>query len=79
MTVIGVHSSLCYRHIGYDMASKIAKKAHHEGLTLKESALKLEALTSEQFDEWAEPLVVMLRVLKMSVPHSTTLKPFTWS
>merc|ERR1712137_888064 len=26
-------------HIGYDMATKIAKKAHKEGLTLKESAL----------------------------------------
>lgn len=43
------------RHIGYDMASKIAKKAHKEGLSLKESALKLNALTSEQFDEWVVP------------------------
>jgi len=43
------------RHIGYDMASKIAKKAHKEGLTLKEAALKLDALTSEQFDEWVRP------------------------
>lgn len=43
------------RHIGYDMASKIAKLAHHEGLTLKEAALKLNALTSEQFDEWVRP------------------------
>jgi fumarate hydratase class II len=43
------------RHIGYDMATKIAKKAHKEGLTLKESALKLEALTSKQFDEWVVP------------------------
>jgi fumarate hydratase class II len=42
-------------HIGYDMATKIAKKAHKEGLTLKESALKLEALTSKQFDEWVVP------------------------
>jgi len=43
------------RHIGYDMATKIAKKAHKEGLTLKESALQLEALTSKQFDEWVRP------------------------
>eukprot|EP00449_Zooxanthella_nutricula_P024066 CAMPEP_0198538502 /NCGR_PEP_ID=MMETSP1462-20131121/47904_1 /TAXON_ID=1333877 /ORGANISM="Brandtodinium nutriculum, Strain RCC3387" /LENGTH=381 /DNA_ID=CAMNT_0044268527 /DNA_START=15 /DNA_END=1158 /DNA_ORIENTATION=- len=43
------------RHIGYDMASKIAKKAHKEGLSLKESAMKLNALTSEQFDEWVDP------------------------
>jgi fumarate hydratase class II len=43
------------KHIGYDMASKVAKKAHKEGLSLKEAALKLEALTSEQFDEWVRP------------------------
>merc|ERR1719401_64726 len=28
------------KHIGYDMASKVAKKAHKEGLSLKEAALK---------------------------------------
>merc|ERR1711972_1204267 len=43
------------RHIGYDMASKIAKKAHKEGTSLKEAALKLNALTAEQFDEWVVP------------------------
>jgi len=43
------------RHIGYDMASKIAKTAHKEGTSLKEAALKLNALTSEQFDEWVRP------------------------
>lgn len=42
-------------HIGYDKAAQIAKKAHAEGLTLKESALKLEILTGEQFDEWVQP------------------------
>ena len=44
------------RHIGYDMAAKIAKKALHDGTTLKEAALALNALTSEQFDEWVVPL-----------------------
>ncbi|XP_005106113.1 fumarate hydratase, mitochondrial [Aplysia californica] len=39
-------------HIGYDNATKIAKLAHKEGSTLKESALKLGLLTSEQFDLW---------------------------
>jgi len=43
------------KHIGYDMASKVAKKAHKEGTTLKESALALGALTAEQFDEWVRP------------------------
>ncbi len=39
-------------HIGYDKAAEIAKKAHKEGTTLKESALKLGYLTSVQFDQW---------------------------
>merc|ERR1719343_496451 len=43
------------RHIGYDMASKVAKKAHAEGTTLKEAALALQVLSSEQFDEWVRP------------------------
>jgi fumarate hydratase, class II len=39
-------------HIGYDNAAKIAKKAHKENLTLKESALALGLLSSEDFDKW---------------------------
>lgn len=42
-------------HIGYDKASKIAKNAHHKGLTLKQSALELGYLTEEQFNEWVRP------------------------
>ncbi len=42
-------------HIGYDNAAAIAKKAHKDGSTLKEAALALELLTSEQFDEWVQP------------------------
>ena len=42
-------------HIGYDKAAQIAKKAHKEGTTLKESALALGHLTSEQFDQWVVP------------------------
>ncbi|MCB9491671.1 MAG: class II fumarate hydratase [Dehalococcoidia bacterium] len=42
-------------HIGYDNAAKIAKKAHAEGTTLRESALALGLLTNEQFDEWVKP------------------------
>ncbi|MBL8182947.1 MAG: class II fumarate hydratase [Blastocatellia bacterium] len=40
------------QHIGYDNASKIAKNAHKKGTSLKESAIELGLLTSEQFDEW---------------------------
>jgi fumarate hydratase class II len=42
-------------HIGYENAATIAKKAHAEGITLKESALALEMLTEEEFDEWVDP------------------------
>ena len=42
-------------HIGYDKAAKIAKNAHEKGITLRESALELELLTNEQFDEWVRP------------------------
>ncbi|GIS44289.1 MAG: hypothetical protein Ct9H90mP16_13590 [Candidatus Poseidoniales archaeon] len=42
-------------HIGYDKAAKIAKNAHEKGITLRESALSLNLLTNEQFDEWVRP------------------------
>ncbi len=42
-------------HIGYENAAKIAKKAHAENLTLRESALELGLLTEEQFNEWVDP------------------------
>jgi fumarate hydratase class II len=41
--------------IGYDMASKVAKNAHKKGLTLKESALALNALTEEEYDTLVKP------------------------
>lgn len=41
--------------IGYDAASKIAKNAHVKNITLKESALELNALTEKEFDEWVIP------------------------
>jgi fumarate hydratase class II len=42
-------------HIGYYKAAEIAKKAHKEGTTLKEAALELAYLTSEEFDKWVDP------------------------
>ncbi|MFC4158979.1 class II fumarate hydratase [Chitinimonas lacunae] len=44
------------RHIGYDRAAQIAKKAHHEGTTLREAALALGYLTSEQYEQWISPV-----------------------
>jgi fumarate hydratase class II len=42
-------------HIGYENAAKIAKTALKENLSLREAAMKLELLTSEQFDQWVRP------------------------
>jgi len=41
--------------IGYDKAAEIAKKAHHEKLSLKESNLKLGYLSEKEFDELVRP------------------------
>ena len=42
-------------HIGYDKAAQIAKQAHHDGTTLKETAMALGFVTSEEFDRWVQP------------------------
>jgi len=42
-------------HIGYENAAKIAKKAHKEKKTLKQVAIELGLVTSEQFDQWVDP------------------------
>ncbi|HEY8026330.1 MAG TPA: class II fumarate hydratase [Burkholderiaceae bacterium] len=44
------------RHIGYDNAAKIAKKAHKEGTTLREAALGSGLLTAEQYAQWMVPI-----------------------
>jgi fumarate hydratase, class II len=41
--------------LGYDRAAQIAKKAHAEGLTLKEAVLALGYLTAEEFDREVRP------------------------
>lgn len=42
------------KHIGYDNAAKIAKKAHQEGITLKESAISLGLLTEKEFESYVQ-------------------------
>ncbi|MCM5682605.1 class II fumarate hydratase [Schlegelella sp. S2-27] len=44
------------RHIGYDVAAQIAKRAHHEGLTLREAALASGHVSPEDYDRWIDPL-----------------------
>ena len=48
--------------IGYDRAAKIALHAHDEGLSLKEAALNLDAISAEAFDAAVNPT-------RMARPH----------
>jgi fumarate hydratase, class II len=41
--------------LGYDKAAEIAKKAHHDGTTLKESAVALGYLSEQEFDDVVRP------------------------
>lgn len=41
--------------IGYDKAAQIAKKAFKDGSNLKDAAVELGFLTTEEFDEWVRP------------------------
>jgi len=47
--------------IGYDNAAKIAKHAHHEGLTLKEAGLELGLVDAETFDRVVKPETMLGR------------------
>ena len=42
-------------HIGYEAAARTARKAHREGLTLREACVSLGYLTEERFDELFHP------------------------
>jgi fumarate hydratase class II len=41
--------------VGYDKAAKIAHTAHANGSSLREAAVKLGFLSSEEFDKWVQP------------------------
>jgi hypothetical protein len=43
------------QHIGYDKAAKLAKTAHHQGLSLREANRELGFLTEEEFDKYLRP------------------------
>jgi fumarate hydratase class II len=45
--------------IGYYKSAEIAQKAHKEGTTLKEMAVKLGYLTAAEFDEWVVPAAMV--------------------
>jgi fumarate hydratase class II len=42
-------------HIGYDRAAQVAKKAHHEGTTLREAALALGYIDEATYDRLVRP------------------------
>jgi fumarate hydratase class II len=42
-------------YIGYDNAAQIAKLAHKKNITLRESAIELNLMTGEKFDEIVKP------------------------
>ncbi|MBL7994408.1 class II fumarate hydratase [bacterium] len=42
-------------HIGYDNAAKVAKKAFHDNITLREAVIELGLMTGEKFDEAVRP------------------------
>jgi len=48
--------------IGYDNAAQIAKRAHHNGTTLREEAVKGGFVSGDQFDK-------LVRPEKMTRPH----------
>ena len=41
--------------IGYYKAAEIANVAHNKNITLKEAAIELNYVTSEEFDKWVRP------------------------
>ncbi len=44
------------RYIGYDNAALIAKTAHHQGTTLRQTAIELGLISEQDFDKYIIPL-----------------------
>jgi fumarate hydratase class II len=54
--------------IGYDAASKTAKHAHKNGMTLKAAALELKVISEEDFDKHVRPeLMIAPKAQSISV------------
>lgn len=45
--------------LGYDLAGKVAKHAHKNDLTLKQSAVELDALSEDDFDRLVRPELML--------------------
>jgi len=46
-------------HIGYDRAAEIAKLAHRDGITLKQTAIALGYVTAEEYERWVVPAAMV--------------------
>jgi fumarate hydratase class II len=57
-------------HIGYDKAAQIAKNAHQQDLTLKQSAVALGYVTARQFDQWVRPEKMVGKILQKIPRHA---------
>ena len=57
-------------HIGYDKAAQIAKHAHEHQLSLRQAALELGGLSTEQFDQYVQPKT-MIKPFKPAESSST--------
>jgi fumarate hydratase class II len=55
-------------HIGYDKAARIAKKAHKEGITLKQAAHELGFVSKEMFDDLVDPGKMISPMEKIPLP-----------
>jgi fumarate hydratase class II len=53
--------------IGYDKAAEIAKKAHRDGTTLRQSALTLGYLSADEYEE-------LIRPERMAHPHQSDVE-----
>jgi fumarate hydratase class II len=42
-------------HIGHEGAARVVQRAQHDGSSLRDAALALQATTPEQFDRWVDP------------------------
>ncbi len=42
-------------HVGYDRAAEIARRAHADGIALRDAALALGYVTADEFDLWVKP------------------------
>jgi len=45
--------------LGYDTASRVAKNAHHKGTALKQSAMELNVMSEQEFDEKVRPELML--------------------